>query len=361
MPLTAPAADEMEITLLGRGFGESIVLHMGDGNWVITDSFLTSHGRAAPLEYLASMGVSPSSVKVILATHWHDDHVAGLAQIYENALDADLVFSIALEHDEFSAFIEKEEAEGMSGFTSGVTELARVSEINERENRKSVICAAASTTIYRRDPGQTSFGQRAELVALSPSAGDVNGFLRSLHGRIRQHATRVRRPRRNPSSVAAWASVGNAAVLLGADLEHAKRNPNSGWNAILSSSTRPSGKAQVFKIPHHGSPNAHHQGVWDQMLDIGVIAALAPFNRGKGRPQAADISRLKARTSELYTAKQRAATSFKAHPAVLEKMINAGGAQVLTLPTDIGYVQLRKRITSTAPWAVKLGGGAVKL
>ena len=47
-----PAADELEVTVLGPGYGEAIVIHYGKGQWVIVDSCKFEKGETAPLVYL---------------------------------------------------------------------------------------------------------------------------------------------------------------------------------------------------------------------------------------------------------------------------------------------------------------------
>lgn len=36
--LTGPRLDEIEVSLLGPGYGESVVVHMGGGEWMVVDS-----------------------------------------------------------------------------------------------------------------------------------------------------------------------------------------------------------------------------------------------------------------------------------------------------------------------------------
>ncbi len=56
--LDRPSKDEIEVVLLGPGYGESIVLHLGYGSWVIVDSCINTEGRPRALEYLDSIGVN---------------------------------------------------------------------------------------------------------------------------------------------------------------------------------------------------------------------------------------------------------------------------------------------------------------
>ena len=64
-----PEDDEIEITLLGPGRGECCVLHVGGGEWLVIDSCVTQTGHPAALFYLESLGVSPTAVRWIVATH----------------------------------------------------------------------------------------------------------------------------------------------------------------------------------------------------------------------------------------------------------------------------------------------------
>lgn len=65
-----PEDDEFEIILLGPGYGESIVLHVGNGVWVVVDSCLDRDGRPGALRYLEGIGLEPAqSVALIVATH----------------------------------------------------------------------------------------------------------------------------------------------------------------------------------------------------------------------------------------------------------------------------------------------------
>ena len=51
---------EFELALLGPGYGESVVLHVGSGVWIVVDSCLDKHGIPGALSYLESIGLDPA-------------------------------------------------------------------------------------------------------------------------------------------------------------------------------------------------------------------------------------------------------------------------------------------------------------
>lgn len=88
--LLKPADDEIEITTIGPGFknGESVVIHYGDGNWMIIDS-CKANDEVLPLEYLSAINVSFDNVKVVVCSHWHQDHYLGLHDILQKCKNAE--------------------------------------------------------------------------------------------------------------------------------------------------------------------------------------------------------------------------------------------------------------------------------
>ena len=98
-----PRDDELEVTLFGPGFGESVVLHVGDGKWLIVDSCIHPESSLpAALDYLFQLKVDVNeAVKLVVATHWHDDHIRGISGVFNACQSAELVISGALQVDEF--------------------------------------------------------------------------------------------------------------------------------------------------------------------------------------------------------------------------------------------------------------------
>src|SRR5437867_1014279 len=104
-PTDPPERDELEISLFGPGFGECLVAHLGWGDWIIVDSCLSPDGKIpVGLAYLKRLGVDVRmAVRRVIATHWHNDHVRGLAQTLQECGDAKFICSQALFTKEFIA------------------------------------------------------------------------------------------------------------------------------------------------------------------------------------------------------------------------------------------------------------------
>ncbi|MGC1523037.1 MAG: MBL fold metallo-hydrolase, partial [Steroidobacteraceae bacterium] len=98
-----PAPDEVEVTVIGPGFGECILVHTGSGRWLIVDSCRDPATRQpAALLYLRSLGVDPAtSVDWIVATHWHADHVGGIYELVSICSKAQFFCASVLQKREF--------------------------------------------------------------------------------------------------------------------------------------------------------------------------------------------------------------------------------------------------------------------
>jgi hypothetical protein len=74
-----PAPDELEVSLFGPGYGECVLVHLGLGEWLIIDSCVNQYEGGNPaLDYLKSLAIDPAeAVRLIVASHWDDDHVHG--------------------------------------------------------------------------------------------------------------------------------------------------------------------------------------------------------------------------------------------------------------------------------------------
>jgi glyoxylase-like metal-dependent hydrolase (beta-lactamase superfamily II) len=97
-----PKNDELEVTLIGPGYGEALVLHVGDGQWILVDSCIVpGTDESAALLYLSDIGVKPEAVVRVIASHWDDDHIRGMSSVVRACTSAEFVMSQALLKDEF--------------------------------------------------------------------------------------------------------------------------------------------------------------------------------------------------------------------------------------------------------------------
>ena len=52
--------------------------------WVVVDPCVDEDRAPKALSYLEALGVDPGeAVVLIVATHWHDDHICGMGQLVE--------------------------------------------------------------------------------------------------------------------------------------------------------------------------------------------------------------------------------------------------------------------------------------
>jgi glyoxylase-like metal-dependent hydrolase (beta-lactamase superfamily II) len=103
-----PDPSELELSVFGPGKGECLVVHLGSGEWMIVDSCLNEQGtKPIALEYLESLGVDASKqVKLVLVTHWHDDHIRGVGDIVREASAARFACSAAVKTPAFFSLLD---------------------------------------------------------------------------------------------------------------------------------------------------------------------------------------------------------------------------------------------------------------
>lgn len=315
-----PPAATFEISLFGTGFGESVCVHLGEGEWMIVDSCVHDAEPIA-LKYLRSIGVDCSvAVKLIALSHWDADHIKGAAELYSVCEYAQLAYSQALTTAEFAQLIEGY-AEPLLTSDANSNQLGEFRKIiNVRRQRKQAggpapIAVSDGKILYRRG--------NVFVQALAPSARTIEHSIESLAAWLHSSPLDVaRRPvaqRRNDFTLVLWVGAGSRCALLGGDLEIAA-DPDMGWQAAANSPfLHVTDRAGFFKVAHHGSPNGDHPHIWANLVDSdNPICALTAFNRGvTKRPAPADVMRLLGRTNLLY-----ATTAPSARPAPRDRVVD---------------------------------------
>lgn len=306
VPLWAPQArpgdDEVEVTVLGAGNGESIVVHARNDDWVIIDSYRCPEtGTPAALQHLDSLSVDVASVAAVVCTHWDSDHALGLGEILEHCRFARFFCSDALIQDAFLSLVQywhpHWKVQGRP--RSKLAEFAHVLAVLKAEK-------------YWRGPFgvkqsmrlQTASGERElPLRVLAPSlrASTLSSEAFRTADRAIDPSTRafgVIRP--NAGSVVLWLDLDGRAALLPGDLEN-ETHVQLGWNPVLTQMQTESKRAQVYKVSHHGSHRSHDERVWQHVLERNPHAAVSSLAKGRNAlPTPASRERIKTLTQRGY-------------------------------------------------------------
>ena len=272
-----PHADELEISIFGPGYGEALAIHLGNNQWLLVDSCLNPQSKtSASLHYLQNLNVDvKDAVKLIVATHWHDDHIRGLGQLVDVCSSARSVLSSAFSRREFKVLLDHYSQEPTIR-SNGLTEMLKtLSALDARDRAGTTIVrpklAIADRRIYQSTITIESEQKNVAVSSLSPSDAAVVQALTSFSNlipKLKSPKRRIIAPQPNHSSVVLWCEIGEHRLLLGADLE-CTSDTEAGWIAIVNNSTvlsANSDRAKVFKIPHHGSQNGHEASVWTNIL-----------------------------------------------------------------------------------------------
>jgi beta-lactamase superfamily II metal-dependent hydrolase len=364
-----PAPDQIEVSIFGPNFGECIVAHFGSNRWIVIDSceYPGISGGPIALRYLGELGVNASTaIERIIVTHWHSDHCTGISQIVAACPNASIWLASALTTPEFMTFVKRlsknkttTAALKTAEFTNILDELLK----RKKAGLPTYGVASQNSLIQHAPASELAHGGAFRLVALSPSHGDHLDFL----NRVAAQMPRAGKPKRslgsptpNEVSVVSLLEIGDAAVLLGADLENSK--PSSGWEAVVAANrySRFGPKAGVYKIPHHGSLTGHNTDVWAEMLESSPIAVLSPWRLGRGRlPVREGVKAITAHTRNAYaTTAEGGSRARKRHPSV-QSFFRSNNIRVHSLEAPTGFVRLRKR--QGERWSIELFGAACRL
>jgi hypothetical protein len=333
-----PDKHEFEISLFGPGVGECIVLHLGDGHWVIVDSCIDrTTGNPVALDYLEGMSVAPDRVKQIIVSHWHNDHCAGVSKLLQYYSTASLVLSVALRATEFRQLIAASRMEigiGTDELRLALDVLRPSNRIGIQERRTFVLC------------GKVVFqSSHAQILCLSPSDRTIGRSFVEISSLIETGQQRKRAASHSSNDVAVtlWIQFGDGlAVLLGSDLEKTN-DKERGWVAVVESKVRPKTKAKIFKVAHHGSDNADESRVWSEMLEQNAYAILTPYRLGvKPLPSESDRIRLCSQTAEVY-ATTHTHTAKPDLNKTVDRVARGVAKSLRRLDSRMGHIRLRRK------------------
>lgn len=358
----APEPDEFEVTLLGRGRGESVVVHLGDKRWMVVDSFAAPReaGTAsssgpqlpnadtgttdavaipAPLEYLRSIGVEPEQVQMIVLTHIHTDHFRSIERLHQSCENARLILGEALTSKGFGRLYSDSHPVGQ------LVASAKSRRLSNKTGYKTVKCGAR---LLAED--------KCEIWAIAPTDDACNDARDYFDARLLEieresdeRAQSIAKNRavedlrdENRCSVGLHVEFRNdgPSVLLAADMIAHERY---GWEMLVDeNSISTCGPVSLLKVPHHGSSKSDCDELWERWTDGPPVAIVTPYD--PLLPKGSDVDRLLRKSSSVWQAGGRG--------AVIDLTSGAGKAT-----RQMGTVQARWS-SALGKWVVRVDGAA---
>ena len=363
--LVGPTLSQIEVTLLGPGYGESTVIHFGNNVWGIIDSCIEpGQSQPAPLRYLSSIGVDPTNdVALVVATHWHDDHIRGLSQVVATCEQARFSCPLVFQKEEFVSMVTRINENNRSKVGSGAREVLSI--YQQLEAGRTPRLASIGNRIFSAPREETGHGQPVHVWALSPSDFQVDAFLReigaSLPG-VKETKYRILAHGPNKVAVVNLIEIGSVGILLGADLEN-EINENLGWKAVINNRDVALNKASIYKVAHHGSESGHHDGIWSELLSEAPFALVTPWNKSKGLPTADDAQRIAALTPNGYlTSNPKQIGSKAKRIAAVEKTVkDTTGGHLRQSQPNFGIIRLRTTDANHISWSIDLSDRAISI
>ncbi|MBN2535517.1 MAG: hypothetical protein JXB88_21745 [Spirochaetales bacterium] len=131
---------------------------------------------------------------------------------------------------------------------------------------------------------------------------------------------------------------------------------------ILDNKQYLNGKAQVFKIPHHGSVTGHNERVWNELLIRKPISCLTPFIWGNLKlPAKEDVERIYKYTNKAYsTSKFKSRKQIKCISPVM-KTIKDTVKYLKPMFSSNGQIRIRFKPGNDNSPTIELLNGAVEL
>lgn len=353
---TPPATDEIEVSVFGPGYGEAIAVHLGAGRWICVDSCL-SEGQPAALTYLKAIGVDVATQVIgVVASHWHDDHVRGLASLVDQCSSAIFYYPAALSTDEFQAYAQILNSGDPSPFARETSEIVRTFRHLEKRQRR---VAAVMTDRLLLD-----MGGGVEVFALSPNDLQYGRFISNLASITPRASPPTRRARigslaPNETAIVIQVRTPVGTITLGSDLEEYRV---LGWSTMITQSAAIRPGSMLLKVAHHGSANAHHDEFWQTYRAPGCIAVLTPFTRGSVKlPTPSDVARIERLGNRNFiTALSVARSNVRRTPEVA-RALREGQIRLRRAQPKPGHVRIRPRAGGPSKWDVALFDGAAPL
>lgn len=364
--MNLPEENEVEITLIGTGggYGECIIVKLGVSSWIVIDSCIHPETkRPLALDYFNEIGVDyENDVIQIICTHWHNDHIQGISELLEACPKAEFCMPRINDVAKFLLFVEIDDKNNSKGGIKSTNEFGKcLAIVSHRES----VCTRldSNKVIYKRDDNGCLF----EIYSLSPSEFVVGNFDKEISTLIKtvgeeQKSVVIDSP--NEKSVAILIKFKDQRIILGADLE-VGNHKLAGWLDILDNSkVLDEVKAQIFKIPHHGSHNGYDIRIFDKLIHENSILKLTPWTKGgNGLPKEDMLVVYKNHSEDLYITSNYLPTRPKPknRDRDMEKIISGFNKTLDEIKFTKGIIRSRYNYIDDSGWKTETFHGAFKI
>lgn len=356
--LDRPADDEFELSIFGPAYGEGIVVHVGNNDWIVVDSCTNgSDSSPAALSYFRRINVDPERVRLVAVTHWHDDHIRGISEVFRSCKSANFACPISLGTREFLSLLSYYRRPCLINH-HGVSELNTI--FQELEKRKvRPIYGIEGRSLY-----SATYSSHSVVEAMSPSdlAHEKSVLalskLRPMRGAVK---TKLLAGTPNHLAMAIRIDALGQSIVLGSDVEVVANN-SDGWSRIRTVQASRA-RAHLLKVPHHGSETAFCEPYWNDCMAQDGIAVMTPFVRaGVVLPTEVGIEKLLSVTSRLFiTASPKRMVAKIKDKSLSEMLAKAVVGPIYSIPRAAGGITFRSRIDSCNDWSVHFHGTASQI
>ena len=410
--LSPPAFDEIEVTLIGgtAGYGESILMHIGNGDWVVIDSCVNvKTGESAPISYLNDLNVDISQhVLYVLCTHWHDDHIKGLSSILEQCTSK-TVFALSCSDDREKWVYEMLNAYNYLGKSTVLNELtSTIAKANEKGikvlpvkqdslvfnvNGVKAHALSPSDEVVKKFEEEVASAQMkyhkvlAQVIKLKSMDAHtiqeatileeetINSFAGLIEeridkGKVIQEAANLlmykdtKRVEQNDRCVALLVSFNNHHIVLGADLENKTASGVTGWMSVAKCSSMNGISSGLFKIPHHGSETGYCNFFLKSFIKNDATMKLTAWAKGdKLIPELEMLGKYYAHSQQMYITTTALFTkNNKEENKSIKKEMERTTEAIYELRPQLGLIRSRMKINSPSDiWQTDYFGSAEKI
>ncbi|NIG36080.1 hypothetical protein F3J42_19605 [Pantoea sp. Ap-959] len=336
-----------ESVLFGKGYGESNLVRLSQDDWMIVDSCTNEDKRPAALDYLITHGFDPGvCVKVIVISHFHNDHIKGLSEIIECCKSSTVWLSNALNTEEFKQYLSAISAPDDK--FSGTREISKImSHFGALHKAGRLKYALADRCLYKNHDG-------LEVISLSPCDQDIAESnvnfdnLRKIGNNVPGNTNSA--PLINPNNYSVVLRVYNPHIqhelLLGADLEVRK---GAGWEAVCDCVLSPKpNRINLFKLPHHGSETGYHERTWLELINQAPQCILTTYN-SSGLPREDMLKKYGERAKKIFCTSRPAHFKTVSNKKDILKSIDKSNssAQFHTRRSNFGYLKVDDYLSET--------------